>query len=410
MRHWKAFTLPVLGVVLLFGGIAIRRLTTYAVTDTCSFSGVDVPTEFNATYPATVQQGDTFTISGLSSKPSNSYGVTVYKSNLALSATNSSPVSYSKNNTSTNPNPTTGQTTYTAYYPSWSLKATGAVGGSIVVKLVSATATIDNGSGGQVDIPCNLSETIATIKITAKSTTIKPVENKNDEDEKPAEESPDVINKESEENKKVEDKKDEEVKTDQPQDTENESVIEVPGGIMNQLRNVDVLVKDSRGNPAQGAKVTIGGQLTVETDNSGLAKFENIRLGEHNLKVVLGGTTLEQTLRVSEDQSRNSITVTLPTRINTLLIGLAGAGLMLLVSFAFVVRKFLAGRRTKHIISDTHEQSIGQPPVFTQSIQPKVEQQFTQPDVQTAGATGPSETVHSEENILVDQPPSDKIA
>jgi hypothetical protein len=133
-----------------------------AVTDTCQ----GVATTFNGTMPSSVYAGQVFSITAISSRPANSYGYTITSSSLSLSATNASPASYTKNNTSTSPSPTTGASTYTSYYPNWSLTANGAVGSQIVVKLTQATADVS----GIGTLTCPLTATLGTVNIIATPT------------------------------------------------------------------------------------------------------------------------------------------------------------------------------------------------------------------------------------------------
>lgn len=366
-------------VILLTGGVMLRHFATYAVTDSCSFSGVDVPTEFDASYPASVKEGESFTVSNIRSKPSTSYGVTVYKSNLRMSATNSTPASYNKDNASTDPSPTTDASTYTAYYPNWNLKATGPAGSSMQLKLVSATATISNGAGGQVDIPCDLSATLASIPIVAKTASTPPANTNTIDSSKQKSSKPSATNKTdkktSEEEKSDKDKK----QPSQNDGTEGDITAELPGAILEQLRDVLVTVHDSSGNPAPGASVTIDDQLTVETGNDGIAKFENIRLGDHRLKVVLGSTVVEQSLQVGEDDSQNTVTVKMPSRINLGLLLAAGTGVILALSGVGIM---LRKRALKHRVQLVAQTPVERPQVQSQAapapLDPVV--QSTQPE------------------------------
>ncbi|MGH9856263.1 MAG: hypothetical protein ACRD4B_00330, partial [Acidobacteriota bacterium] len=147
----KSF-LVFVGLFIVIGSYMVYRgLRAAEVQDVCD--PYNTPTTFNASFPSSVTAGQAFTLSNITSHPSNSYGVTIQSANLELTATNASPSSYSKFSTSTDPSPTTGASSYTAHYPNWSLTAAGSAGNKIDIKLVKVTAQVS----GIGNIVCNFS-------------------------------------------------------------------------------------------------------------------------------------------------------------------------------------------------------------------------------------------------------------
>ncbi|HSX43785.1 MAG TPA: hypothetical protein VLE69_00590 [Candidatus Saccharimonadales bacterium] len=341
MKKKIAFGLFCLLLTLgIFSKWGTQRLGAATVYDSC----MGVNTAFTATYPSSVTSGSAFTVSGITSRPDNSYKVTVTSATLYLSATNASETTYAKNATSTNPSPTTGADTYTGYYPNWSLTATGAAGNQVVVKLVKAVAqTVEYGT-----ISCDLTKTLANVNITAvpppppsggggtgggtsgggtssggtssggsttsssgTNTTTNTTSSGGTTSQKIAALNP----------------------------TTPKTITTASGQVV-QVLPVIIVVKDKGGNAIKGAKVSIDDGEAVETDTEGGALFKDIVLGEHNTTVSYNNLKAKKAFTVSANNQINSVTVTIakPTIIQKLVLpGLIGIGSILVVGTIIVV-------------------------------------------------------------------------
>jgi hypothetical protein len=293
-----------------------------AVTETCS----GVATTFNATAPASVTAGQAFTVSGISSTPTTSYGFTITTSTLSLSATAATPGAYNQANTSTDPSPTTGAPTYTAYYPSWTLTATGAAGSQIVIKLVQASATV---SGVGV-INCPLTSTLVTVNVTAPTSsspsspgsTTKPTSSPSStttpQPTTPAAPTPITT------------------PTETKQSTKDTSAQIVP---------MKVLVVNNQKQPIKDVPVTIDGQLTVKTGADGTARFTGIRKGAHTVSMVFGKQKLSRQVEAATASDKPATTFVVSTRPSTAVVVSAGVGVLVLLGATFLAVKFYKGRR-----------------------------------------------------------------
>lgn len=277
-----------------------------AVSDICT----GVSTVFAGTAPATVDLGQSFSLIGITTRPATSYGVTVNSSSLKLSATNVTTLNYNEANTSTDPSPTTGEPTYTGFFPDWGLTATGIANSKITIKLVEATADVE----GIGPITCPLSETLAVVTIVnpiealsegpIEALTDGPIESQEQEVFTPQiqESTPD----------------EEEAKVTQ-QDAE-----ETPSDFDdNQTGNVTVSVVYESGAAVKGADVTLDGQLNETTDDEGKVTFKNIRHGEHSVRVIYDGNSNEQTINVGSNIDDNNLSIIIPSENNVLFLAIA---------------------------------------------------------------------------------------
>lgn len=307
----KKIALGLLCLLLVIGLFSAWR-KSYAATvyDTC----VGVQTAFTATYPSSVTTGTGLSVTGITSRPSSSYGVTVLSATLYMSATNASESVYSKSATRTDPSPTTGASTYTGYYPDWSLTATGAASSQIVVKLTKAVAqTKEYGT-----ITCNLTATLATINITAPvstggggsgggssggggsgggsssggTSTGGTSSGSNTTTTSTTSSGTSTSPKLS-------------TATNIPPKT-----ITTASGEQIQVFPVIVIVKDKNNQAVKGAKVTIEGQ-TDETDTEGGALFQDIPEGNHTLTVVYKDLKTQQSFTVTAGDKVNTVNVTI---------------------------------------------------------------------------------------------------
>ncbi len=348
--------LLILSFSFLFGVVTVAPAV--AVDESCS----GVVTAFNATAPASVNPGQSFSITGISSRPSTSYGVTVLSSTLSLSATNSTPATYSMINSSTDPSPTTGAPTYTAYYPNYALTASGAAGSSITVKLVQASANIS----GIGIINCTLTATLATIPIVAPppapEPTPTPTPSSGGTSSTPTTTKPNTKEPATTPttDKPVETTPTNSTKPEEPKEVTSENY---------DVQAVSITVKDKFGKLVNGAVVTIDGQLSATTVD-GMVTFEDIRVGEHVLGISYGGHNTEQLINVQADAGQNELAVEVPFSLPLLhWLGIATIGLTLFGITAFLVLKIRSHKRLHSLmpVATITTSTTGQPVVIPES-------------------------------------------
>lgn len=260
--------------------LARERLAS-AVTDSCS----GVATTFTANAPSSVTAGQSFTVSGITSRPQTSYGVTVTTSTLSISASNATPASYTQAATATDPSPTTGAQTYTATYPNWTLTASGNPGTTIAIKLSSVTANVE----GIGSINCSLSATLANVTINAPAATPKSSSSGNSSTSQP--------NTSTNSTTPTNESNSTQTATSDTQTTSDE-------------RLTTIIVKDKNGRPLSGAKVEVGSGSNGYTDNDGKVIFKNLPGGNQTVTVSYKGQVLSQSVSVN-DQTDQTIPVAL---------------------------------------------------------------------------------------------------
>ena len=240
----------------------------------------------------------------------------ILSSTLTMTATNASPTNYNKSDLSTNPSPTTGATTYTAYYPTWSLTA-GSAGSTITVKLTNASANVS----GYGTVSCALTATLATISIVAPTqsggtggstpTSGTGTSNSSAGTTKTSAgsttSSPPVSGGSN---------------TSQPQSTQTASDQSTTSDTTQTASNtnqaavlsVSIVVKDGKNNPLKGAKVTLENQQAVSTTSDGTVIFKDTSAGNHKLSVTYGKQKIDRTITVSQDGKNNTVSVVIPIK------------------------------------------------------------------------------------------------
>ncbi|MDQ5972415.1 MAG: hypothetical protein QG553_574 [Patescibacteria group bacterium] len=322
MKTKKAFgvaslLVTILAVVFMAAPWGPSRAS--AVSETCS----GVATTFNATAPASVTAGQAFTISGINTSPATSYGFTITTSTLTLSATGATPESYSQANTSTDPSPTTGAQTYTAYYPNWTLTATGAAGSQIVIKLVQASATVE----GVGVITCPLTATLVAINVTAPAAT--PSGGGTSSTPKPtATTTPTTPTPQ----------------TTTPTPTTSTETEQTTEDVSKQVVTAKVLVVNGQKHPVKDATVTIDGQLPTKTGKDGIASFTGIRKGLHTITVVYGKQKISREVNVTKDDTANTTFVVSTGPNIFLVVGIGLGGLALLAAAVLLAIRFYKRR------------------------------------------------------------------
>ena len=330
------------------------------VTQTCN-----VLVTFTATVPDSIEQGKSFTVSGISVSPSRSYGFNVTSSVFQMSATNTSSTSYSQNFLSTNPSPTTGRNSYVAYYPNWIINATGPVGGAVTIKLVKSITTIP-GYGGS-PVTCVYTKTLATVPIVAAqqsspsptpSPSPSPTSVPTPSSSPSSPSSPSLTPSASvspipsSTPKAVPSPS----KSVAPQQTSQpESLPTQPNGpASNGAVNLSVSVVplnvetiDSLGKVIKDATVTLDGSQKLTTDSKGRGVFSNVLTGKHTLLVSYKGQTVSREVDLGIDDIGAVVSIQLPNTTQPLLVGLLVTGgiLTLAASLGFIVyirRKHLA--------------------------------------------------------------------
>ncbi len=339
-----AIFLPILALSSLFS--APSTVVAGAVTQT-EFCNVTVT--FKATVPNSVEEGQNFTVTGISVQPAKSYRFNVSSSVFEMTATNTSSPNYSQNFAYTNPSPTTGHSTYVGHYPNWSHTASGNAGGNVVIKLKKSTTVVQ----GYGNVVCNFSKTLATIPITA-ATPDPP-----DPDPSPSP-SPSPSTSPSptpddgggssggggtgsggtgssggskKPGSKSDDKKDtskDSKNEDQPKDIVVDDNGEVVNGDELSVVPLAILVRDENGKIVPNAEVTLDGGEKQKTDENGRVVFSNVLTGGHSISVSYQGRTISKDLDLSTENFGEVVEVKLPGAMFTFspaFIAIAGAGL-----------------------------------------------------------------------------------
>lgn len=131
--------------------------------------------------------------------------------------------------------------------------------------------------------------------------------------------------------------------TSSPEDTKKEEDSEEPEEIATDEKEVQLLIKDTQGNPLAGAKVTVG-KTTVITDEKGIARIKGLAAGENKLSIEHEGYSGEQTVYYQEDTPDTiEVTVTqkdlhISSRI-FIVAGMVIAGLIAVTAIIYVLLK-----------------------------------------------------------------------
>lgn len=267
--HWIAlFFCLSLGTSVLFlqNHVSAKKV---AVDEICQ-----IPVVIQAEVPEKIQKGKSFKLSKFILKPGNTYGVTIASSITELSATNTNSKKFNQDFYKTDPSPTTGADSYTAFYPDWVIDASGEVGSSIEIKLVGSISEVaDVGP-----VPCKFTKTLATIPIVSEQVESAPI----------------------------------------PADSSIPAVVAMR-----------VKVLDSFGRPIKGTKISFAVReplLEATTDENGLATFENVLSGRATLIVKDGEDRITQEVIIGSDSSYDKTMITFqkiapPLYANPILIG-----------------------------------------------------------------------------------------
>jgi hypothetical protein len=314
------FAISLLGALGLFVPSQQVSAGNVSVTDTCTVS-----TTFTATVPDTVERGKSLTVSNIRVTPSSSYGVTVISATLDMTATNTSSTTYSQSFYQTDPSPTTGASKYTAYYPNWSLDATGPVGSSINVKLKKISAQTQ----GFGTVTCNLTQTLATIPIVAPapspssspspsptpSTTTPPPAGSTKPSASPSTSSTPTPSATPSPVATPTPTSDAVTTTAEPAE---QTVTVVP---------LNIEVKDSSGKIIASADVTMDGSQKLVTNSKGRVTFSNVLTGRHSVLVLYKGQKVSKSILVNINDIGKAVVVTLPATSTPIgIIAAAAAG------------------------------------------------------------------------------------
>lgn len=296
------------------------------VQQTCN-----VVVTFKATVPNSVEQGKQANVTNITVQPASTYGFNVTSSVFAMSATNTSSSSYNQDFVTTNPHPTTGAQTYVGIYPNWSLNATGPVGSSIVLTLVS-TKTVVQGYG---TVNCSFSAVLATIPITAPappspppspspssspspSPSSSPSHSPNPSASPGPSSSPSggATNSGSSSssgsnttspgsNTKTGSQPGSSTSntTGSSSQSSDQSVTVVP---------LNVEVKDSKGVVVKGATVNLDGSQKLTTGADGKAIFSNVLTGSHSILVTYKGQKVNSNVTITTQNVGGTLVITLP--------------------------------------------------------------------------------------------------
>lgn len=294
------------GFVLFFrAGFAL------AVTDSCD----GVPTTFTGTVPSSVEAGKSFTVSNITTEPSTSYGVTVTSAILNMTVINASPTIYSQNDTHTDPSPTTGAPTYTAYYPNLTLTAAGSVGSQILIKLTSVVAQVTE--LGPTPIVCPLTATLATVTITSPAAAGGGSGATGSTSPKPASSKISPVTP---------------VAATSTTPAAPTTPLTTPKATALTSKRVTIIVKNNQGHSLQNAKVTFDNLSTATTDATGNAIFNNLAPGSHNVIVVYHKQKIARTIDVSAKNDSETVVIKLPAEFSQRLIIFAGGtGILILI-------------------------------------------------------------------------------
>lgn len=314
MRH----SLLVIGITLFalvssivsYGKVSAGAVT---VSETCN-----VAVTFKAIVPDSIEQGKSFTVSGISVSPSNSYGFTVTSSVFNMTATNTSSTAYSQNSYATSPSPTTNHNVYVAYYPNWSLDATGPVGSSVTINL-KKTLTVIQGYGGS-PVTCNFTKVLATIPIVAPTTTPAPstAPSAPSSPSPPTASTPSSPATSSSSSGAVSPS----VATTSQQPTipsSDESrtakVTALVGSEIDSSPSVvplNVEIKDISGKRLVGAVVTLDNAKQLTTDSIGRVTFSNVLTGKHVILVSYKGQKMSKDIKLTTADVGGVIAIDLP--------------------------------------------------------------------------------------------------
>lgn len=248
-----------------------------------------IPVIIQANVPEKVKKGTSFLVSNLIIKPSNTYGQTISSSITALTATNTNSSLFRQDFTRTDPTPTTGYDRYIAYYPDWTIDATGEVGSTIEIKLKDSISSV----GDLGEIPCTYSKSLATVLITDK---------------------------------------------DEPEAAASTTPSKVPGVVA--LR---VQVVDNYGRSIKSAEVGVG-DSKQKTDENGLATFLNVLTGKKTIYAIDGEDRIQGIFDITKDTTVAKV-ITLrkpapPFYQNPLFIGgVIVAVIAIIASITFVIVK-----------------------------------------------------------------------
>lgn len=362
-----------------------------AVTDSCS----GVATSFTVTAPTSVVTGQSFTLSNITTQPSTSYGVTVTSAVLSLSASNASPTSYSQNDSSTVPSPTTGAANYIAYYPNWSLTASGSAGSVVTVNLVSVVAQV-NGIGS---VTCDLSSTLATIKVTAPASTggssSSPGTSSGSSSTKSSSGAPSTS---ATTNTPA-------LTTSTPTITTTKTVKSTAG-----KQAVTIVVENSQNRAVEGAGVSIDNLPVVYTNARGNASFKNVSQGDHQVSVAFNKQKAVSTVQINPKNT--SYVVPIKTAATTHMKGNIALSIAVLAVICLAV--FLLLRKRRSIVATPVLSPVAiSPPSDGQNLQsslPLSPNTIAEPQPQTNDEpTAQQEQPQEIPSIPVAQPPSTPV-
>jgi hypothetical protein len=330
-----------LAIVGLFAQPVAVHAADVTVTAVCN-----VTVTFKATIPASVRQGESFTVTNIAVSPSNSYGFTVSSSTYDFAATNTSSTTYHQNFVSTNPSPTTGHNSYWAYYPNWVVNATGAVGSSVVVT-IKKSVTVVQGYG---TVNCSFNKVFFSVPITAPN-----APSPSPSPSQSVSPSPSSGVKPSTSPSKSATPKPGTPQTSQTPSvsatpTPTESSAPDPSNAPESPTVVPLIVKvrDGSGKIIANAEVSLNGKTKGKTDDKGVVKFENVLTGNHSLLVSYAGKKVSHTIYVDDQDVGTAMVVSLPDEpiiANPLVLGgIALATLAIGTPLAiFGVRRYRSG-------------------------------------------------------------------
>lgn len=284
-------------------GISLVALHTPVSAKKVSVDEIcQIPVVIQAEVPEKVQKGKSFKLSNFLLKPGNTYGVTIASSITELSATNTNSKKFNQDFYKTDPSPTTGADSYTAFYPDWVIDANGEAGSSIEIKLVGSISEVAD--VGQV--PCTFSKTLATIPIVSEQVESTPIS------------------------------------------AESSS----PAAVV----AMRVKILDNFGRPIKGAKVSfavVEPALEATSDENGFATFDNVLSGTHTLIVKDGDSRITQVIKVSPDSSFDKTIFTFqrvapPLYANPFFIGLVAVALTVGItgSMIYIIRRSKVAKTT----------------------------------------------------------------
>lgn len=372
-------------VILLSGVFTLHAgESASAVTDSCS----GVATNFTATAPASVVVGQSFTLSNLTTQPSTSYGVTVTSAVLNLSASNATPTSYSQNDSSTVPSPTTGAANYIAYYPNWSLTATGSAGSVVAVNLVSVVAQVS----GIGSITCPLSATLASIKIYAPASSSSSGSSVVSSGTSSAKST--AVSSSASSNPTTSS-----TSTTSPSGSVTKTVTATEP-----KQAVTIVVENSQNRPVKGAGVSIDNLPVVYTNSSGHASFKNVTEGNHQVSVAFNKQKDISTVRINAKNTSYVVPLKTATASNMkgdVALSIAVLAFICLAGFWLIRRR--RSMLARPILSPVTTPTLPQTPSSQPSLPPSPTVASVPPS--SAEPTSQPEQPSPDASIPVVQPP-----